>query len=106
MNWLEKTAQVMTLQDVQDYLEQNDRLGYFRYVRSNGEYRFADAATMYASSHEQLVGDDTPESAGFIKIYPKGFYIEGFSTTLQLGPDASDESYLSRLLSMPAIERY
>ena len=107
MNWFQKTAQsVMNIQDVLNYLQQNDQLGYFKYVRCNGEYRFSDATSYMAAEHKQLVGNDMPESAGFIKIVPSGFYVEGFSTTLRLGPDSADEINLSHLLSMPTIDRF
>lgn len=107
MNWFQKTAQsIMNIQDVLNYLQQNDQLGYFKYVRSNGEYRFFDATSYMAAEHNQLASNDMPESAGFIKILPSGFYVEGFSTTLKLGSDSADESNLSHLLSMPIIDRF
>lgn len=107
MNWLQKIAQTnaMSIQDVLTYLEQNDQLAYLKYVRCNGEYRFSDATAYYGISHFRLTSGDIPESAGFIKITSNGLYINGYSSTLNLGPDPADEQKLSSLLSMPIIER-
>lgn len=106
MNWFQKTSQnvPMSIQDVLNHLELNGQSGMFKYVRCGGEYRFADATTMYGLGHKQLAGDDIPESAAFITIRPEGFYIHDHSSTLKMSSDSADKGNLSRLLSMPAVE--
>ncbi len=102
MNWLQKMSQViMNVQDVLNSLQQN-AYGYFKYVKCAGQYRFSDATGHVG--HKILAGRDVPESAGFVKISPEGFYIEGYSSILKIGPDSFDVENLSRLLSLPEIE--
>ena len=98
MNWLQKTAN-MSIQDIPGFLQDRGN-AYLRYVRINGEYRFADV-TAYGIDHTGLANGDPVESAGFVKIRPEGFFVEGYSTMLKIGPAADDEENLSRLLNLP-----
>ena len=104
MNWLQKTAN-MSIEDIPNFLQDRGSIAYLRYVRVNGEYRFADV-TAYGIDHTGLANGDPVESAGFVKIRPEGFYVEGYSMMLKIGPAVDDEENLSRLLNLPIQDRH
>lgn len=89
----------MTVQDVQAFLQERGS-AYLRYVRVNGEYRFADV-TYGGIEHIGLANGDPVESAAFVKIKPDGLYVEGYSMTLGIGQSSNDEDNLSALLGIP-----
>ena len=65
---------------------------YLKFVKIDGVYRFSDAAATYSPGHEQLAANQPVESAGFVKIYPDGLFTEGYSSSLNIGPDENDEA--------------
>lgn len=99
MNWLRKMAQIMNAVSVLKFLQENGYWGYLKYVRVNGEYRFAEAGI--GPDHATLANGEPVESAGFIKSNTRGFYVEGHSSVLKIGPAEDDERNLSALLGLP-----
>ena len=104
MNWLQKVA-TMTIEDIPAFLQTEGGIAYLKYVRVNGEYRFGDA-TSFGIDHESLANGEAAEGAAFVKIYPDGLYVEGYSSKLEVGPAPDDEATLSGLLGIPIKDRW
>ena len=100
MSWLTKIA--MSAQDIRAKIAEGEWL-YLKFVRVNGKYLFGDANQM-GITHKGMVGDEkiVPESAGYLKVNPDGFIIEGFSIGYKIGPDEKDEDNLESILGIPA----
>lgn len=103
MNWLQKVANIMIVQDILNLL-QTEGVAYLRYVRVGGEYRFGHADS-FTVDHISLANGEPVKSAAYLKIYPDGLRVIGNSMTLKIGPASDDESNLSQLLSIPIKEQ-
>ena len=95
----------MTAEDVKNRLATKGLL-YLKYVKTNGEYLFCDAGAFGVGHRDLVKKDQQPESAGFIKLYPDGFIVEGYSMTLNIGPDAVDVPNFAEMFNLPEKERY
>jgi len=91
----------MTLEEIKQRISEN-KLMYLRFVRVNSKYRFSDAAAYGLSTHLDLSQGEPVESAGFVKIHPDGFIVEGGSMILGIGCDRKDEPNLERLFDLSA----
>jgi len=103
MNWLQKMAN--TIQDISEFLREQDGFAHLKYVRVNGAYRFGDANS-FTTEHIGLANGEPVESAGFVKVSPDGLSVEGHSSQLEIGPASDDEENLSRLLNLPIQDRW
>ena len=105
MSWFKQATIIgMSLEEIKRRIENGENL-YLRFVRVNGEYRFADTDGDYPLSHKFLAQEQPAETAGFVKIYPDGFYTEGYSMGLSIGPDEHDEDNLKMLFNLPIKDR-
>ncbi len=95
----------MTAEDVKNRLATKGLL-YLKYVRTNGEYLFCDAGSFGVGHRDLVRSNEKPESAGFIKLYPDSFTVEGYSITLNIGPDAVDVPNFVKIFNLPEGERY
>ena len=94
-------AMMSAEQVLQELSTQN--VGYYKYVSVNGQYRFCDATTSF-EDHRSLANGDEVQSAATIKLYPDGIKIEGYSSTLKIGPSESDCTDLPKLFGRPLID--
>jgi hypothetical protein len=94
----------MSLEQLKKLLAENP-LGYFKYVRVGDEFRFMEGVVI-GLTHSGLQGTDTASGAGWLKTYPDGMFIEGYSLTLNMGPGPGDEELLSELLGLPIKDRW
>lgn len=79
--------------------------GLYKYVKVNGEYRFADVSGPCPShNHRSLAAGDDAQSAATISIFRHGLKIKGCSTTLGVGYDKEDLERIPRLLGLPLLD--
>lgn len=98
-------SDIMTIDDIKKSISDGEPL-YLKFVRENGSYRFSDATSFTAPDHKILSQGRPVESAGYLKIYPNGFIVEGSSQSLKIGPDAKDELILEKLLNLPVKSKW
>lgn len=75
--------------------------GYFKYIRVGNEFRFSDITEINGLTHKGLQHSNKANGAGFLRTFPNGMYIEGYSLTLKMGSGSGDEELLSELLNLP-----
>ena len=93
----------MKITDILAAVKQNQSLT-LKYVRVNGEYRFADIDM--GVDHKMLANGDICEGAAFVHVYPDGFYIDGHSTTLKMGEGKFDQEGLKQLFGLPVKDKW
>jgi len=110
MNWVQKISQMeknwMTPEEVLQQIQGSNQIEYFRWVRVNGEYRFADGDYGGIEHKDMVLPSEKAETAAYVKIYSDGLYVEGDSMTLRLGPDRNDQNNISKLLGIPTREPF
>lgn len=81
-------------------LAEEEGICYFRFVNVNGEYRFAEAESIFSFDHEALQGKDKAISAGFFRIKGESIQIGGYSMMLKLSPSEDDLLNLPKLFNL------
>ena len=101
------SKRIQAMMNVNQVLKEVDtgEIGYYKYVRVNGQYRFTDA-TVNFEDHKFLSKWEPVEGAATIKIYPKGIKIEGYSSSLNIGPCEQDYVDLPKLFNRPLEENW
>lgn len=105
-----KVAQLEPLGISIDQIKQKIAEGeflYLKYVRVGEEYRFCEVSDHYGCSHKRLLREgEIPTGAAFLNIHPDGLFVEGYSSTLNMGDAPGDQENFCKIFNLPLKERW
>ena len=89
----------MTVDEIREILKAGQRAVALKYVRVNGEYRFADTTLDHVPDHiDMLNPGEVADSAAYLAGFENILSIKWNSSSLRIGPAPDDLENLTRLL--------